>query len=445
MSTKLELDVYQPNTAALMDVAEIYSELVKRTRWSLLSAPLTEGIRTIRSNQEGPQYEDDGLSSDEGEKNSEDEDEESPPTAPLANLFTTEPGSMEPPLSPQTPPTETPVTPTPATVMKTPQAVKSLWPGFRIPVMFPRRIGCRIYAPEGAVLLQIVMVNKLVPVPFQLTFDPYPNGLIAPIWIPSTRTLVPLRGRGITLDELKVSSRKLLNIAFALRVNWENVQEKEKKCLQVLHARELQRADSSLVPPVPALPENAPAEDVPQSVQSQDISMMIRELEDESLVYPPISRVSSSSMRSKPSDGHLRRDFKFEGKPSPRGSTSTENSDMKLLMLPDIIPPLTHSRSQSHSFIIEEDSSVLKSIMAKATEIVPDEVEGRSRVHSNASSNQDMSVFSIASVSSYGATLNSDAQDPFGYAHDGPSRPPSMDMSISLPASRSGSITVIAM
>ncbi|KAI0692931.1 hypothetical protein C8T65DRAFT_711302 [Cerioporus squamosus] len=303
-------------------------------------------------------------------------------------------------------------------------------------------------------------------------------------------------------------------------------------------------SDSSLVPPVPALPKNLslrppPAEDVPQSfsnsnmeetasmyggsdgtgendnrdsgysqVQSQDISMMIRELEDECRVYPPMSHATSfASMRSKPSDGHLRRDFKFGGKPSPQGSTSTSTADldMKPLTLSDIIPPLTHSRSQSHSSIVEEDSSVLKSIMAKAAEIVPDaeEAESRSRVHSNASSKhrnvqvspradetagtqghsrgestvsftgfdsfdevrrgfefgpnrpafyppqnavfrpahgRDMSVFSIASVSSYGATLNSGTQDPFGYAHDhdGPSRPPSMDdMSISMSMSMS--------
>ena len=286
-------------------------------------------------------------------------------------------------------------------------------------------------------------------------------------------------------------------------------------------------SDNLLVPPVPALPKNlrpAPVEDVPQSfsnmeettsmyggsdetgesgnrdsgysqVQSQDISLMIRELEDECRVYPPMSRGSPSSMQSKPSDGHLRRDFKFGGKPSPQGSTSTTDMDSQPLTLSDIIPPLTHSRSQSHSSIIEEDSSVLKSIMAKAAEIVPEEVENRSRVNSTASSkqdapvsihadetagtqghsrgesvvsftgfdsfdevrrgfefgpnrpafypppnavfrpahNRDMSVFSIASVSSYGATVNSGTQDPFGYAQEGPSRPPSMDdMSISM-------------
>ena len=59
----------------------------------------------------------------------------------------------------------------------------------------------------------------------------------------------------LTLDELTVLSRKLLNIAFPLywrddpnsaqetvpgmgQVKWENVREKATKCLQALHARE---------------------------------------------------------------------------------------------------------------------------------------------------------------------------------------------------------------
>ena len=59
----------------------------------------------------------------------------------------------------------------------------------------------------------------------------------------------------LTLDELTVLSRKLLNIAFTLywrddpnsaqetvpgmgQVKWENVREKATKCLQALHARE---------------------------------------------------------------------------------------------------------------------------------------------------------------------------------------------------------------
>lgn len=280
------------------------------------------------------------------------------------------------------------------------------------------------------------------------------------------------------------------------------------------------------VPPVPALPKNlrpAPAEDVPKSFSNfgdttsmyggseqagnrdsgfsqdsgHDISFMMRELEDECRVYPQLSR--APSMQSKPSDGMLNRDFKFGGKPSPRDSTT--DSDSRPLTLSDIIPPLSHSRSPSHSSVIEEDSSVLKSIMAKATEILPEE-ESRSRVNSNASIQRpsapsphypdetistqghsraesgisftgfdsfdevrrgfefgpnrpafyppanaayrpghharDMSVFSIASVSSYGAVVDSGAQDPFGYAREGPSRPPSMDdVSVSMSMSMS--------
>ncbi|KAI0671294.1 phosphatidylserine decarboxylase-domain-containing protein [Trametes maxima] len=146
--------VTPPNTTSLMDFAEIYSELVKRTRPSLVSAPPTEGIGTIRSNQEGPQYEDDGLSSDEGGTNSEDEDEDgagaqgaSP--SQLANLYIPPSPSQgyvdisEPPRvieqpSPR-PAVETPVTPTPAAVAKTPMASKPPSPGFSIPKMFPKR------------------------------------------------------------------------------------------------------------------------------------------------------------------------------------------------------------------------------------------------------------------------------------------------------------------
>ncbi|KAI0326469.1 hypothetical protein GY45DRAFT_1328911 [Cubamyces sp. BRFM 1775] len=136
--------VTPPNTTPLMDFGEIYSELVKRTRPSLVSAPPTEGIGTIRSNQEGPQYEDDGLSSDEGETNSEDEYEEVPPSSQLPNLYippsqgyTAEPAFIEQP-SPR-PASETPVTPTPAAVTKTPVASKPPSPGFIIPKMFPKR------------------------------------------------------------------------------------------------------------------------------------------------------------------------------------------------------------------------------------------------------------------------------------------------------------------
>ncbi|KAN0126296.1 Phosphatidylserine decarboxylase domain containing protein [Lactarius tabidus] len=55
------------NSTSLPDFGEIYNSLVKRSRPSLVSAPPTEGIGTIRSHQHGPEYEDDGLSSDEAE------------------------------------------------------------------------------------------------------------------------------------------------------------------------------------------------------------------------------------------------------------------------------------------------------------------------------------------------------------------------------------------
>ncbi|KAI0746236.1 hypothetical protein C8Q80DRAFT_1271161 [Daedaleopsis nitida] len=301
-----------------------------------------------------------------------------------------------------------------------------------------------------------------------------------------------------------------------------------------------------LVPPVPALPKNlnhngngsgkvhaAPAEDMPRSFSgfedtasvcgteedggsrdsgfsqdnNHDISFMMRELEDECRAYPELARASASpaasSMRSKSSDGFLKRDFKFGGKPAARDTTTTttttteSESDARPLTLSDIIPPLSHSRSQSHSSIVEEDSSVLKSILAKATEILPGEAESHARTDSNASSQRrsraydsagtqghsraesavsftgfdsfdevrrgfefgpnrpgfypppdavfrpaharDMSVFSIASVSSYGDVVHSGAPDPFGYAHGEPSRPPSMD-DISMSMSMSMSV-----
>ncbi|KAI0635493.1 phosphatidylserine decarboxylase-domain-containing protein [Trametes polyzona] len=140
--------VTPPNTTSLMDFAEIYSELVKRTRPSLVSAPPTEGIGTIRSNQEGPQFQDDGLSSDEGDTNSEDEDEDVPAGSALPNLyippsdaFVSDPAHIEQPAPRTAPPivVDTPITPTPAAVTKTPQATKPPSPGFSIPKMFPKR------------------------------------------------------------------------------------------------------------------------------------------------------------------------------------------------------------------------------------------------------------------------------------------------------------------
>ncbi|OBZ66242.1 Phosphatidylserine decarboxylase proenzyme 3 [Grifola frondosa] len=138
-------------TTTLMDFGEVYSDLVKRTRPSLVSAPPTEGIGTIRSNLNGPAYEDDGLSSDEGETNSEEEEEESPQGHSLLQLYTPPAPSASPPEisdlevqavivqpHPQQA-VETPSTPTPSTVNKTPVAHKPPSPSFNIPKIFPKR------------------------------------------------------------------------------------------------------------------------------------------------------------------------------------------------------------------------------------------------------------------------------------------------------------------
>ncbi|KZT71092.1 hypothetical protein DAEQUDRAFT_136451 [Daedalea quercina L-15889] len=280
------------------------------------------------------------------------------------------------------------------------------------------------------------------------------------------------------------------------------------------------------VPPVPPLPaglRSTPGEDLaPRSVSNQDDSAMFNSssealyrdsyasddiqfdmvagADDECRVYPVNKR--SGSMRSKASDGQLNIDFKFGGKPTVP-STVEERSEHPLT-LSDIIPPLT--RSASRSSVIEEDSSVLKSIMAKAAEPPVEEdslvmksimaeaqeiVEvPRRRALSDSSSKRamvdpqsyasrasnsdhsrreseasfagfesfeevrrgfefanrpafypppganarrshfrDESLFSIASVSSYGDVLHAGVPDPFGY---GFSRPASSDVSMSM-------------
>ncbi|KAF4622347.1 hypothetical protein D9613_009567 [Agrocybe pediades] len=72
------------NSHNLMEFDEIYGELVKRSRPSLVSAPPTEGVGTVRSNQAtGANYEDDGgLSSDEGETEDEAEFMDASDTTP---------------------------------------------------------------------------------------------------------------------------------------------------------------------------------------------------------------------------------------------------------------------------------------------------------------------------------------------------------------------------
>jgi len=205
----------------------------------------------------------------------------------------------------------------------------------------------------------------------------------------------------------------------------------------------------------------------------------------------------ASSKNSRPSDGQLNRSFKFGGSPIPSQRSEDSRSDEVnevLLTLSDIIPPRSHhSRNNSRSSLVEEDSSVLKSIMGQANTVLPIASEVavprvRSRVESGSSvkdlvdkfsrnsatsqvssqgqsrtsfagfdsfdevrrgfefgpnrpafyppvsfsreHNKHDSIFSIASVSSYGSVIDDGAPDPFGYARH--SRPPSEDMSISM-------------
>ncbi|KAI0067215.1 hypothetical protein BV25DRAFT_1819523 [Artomyces pyxidatus] len=114
--------VTPPDVDNLAEFGETYNELVKRSRPSLVSAPPTEGIGTVRSHMTGPEYEDDGLSSDvddgeEGE-NSEDEDEctQAPPSPAPGNVYSPTPRRS----SPESTPTATPVPTKPAPPSKPP-------------------------------------------------------------------------------------------------------------------------------------------------------------------------------------------------------------------------------------------------------------------------------------------------------------------------------------
>jgi serine/arginine repetitive matrix protein 2 len=205
----------------------------------------------------------------------------------------------------------------------------------------------------------------------------------------------------------------------------------------------------------------------------------------------------ASSRNSRPSDGQLNRSFRFGGSPMPSqrsdNSYSQEVSEAPLTLSDIIPPPSHHSRGNSRDSSVEEDSSVLKSIMAHANTVLPVASEVavprvRPRIESNDSINDIVgelsrisatsrvsgqgqsrisfvgldsfdevrrgfefgpnrpafyppvsfsrehnkhdSVFSIASVSSYGSVVNNGAPDPFGYSRH--SRPPSEDMSISM-------------
>ncbi|KAJ6577467.1 hypothetical protein B0H19DRAFT_561509 [Mycena capillaripes] len=195
-----------------------------------------------------------------------------------------------------------------------------------------------------------------------------------------------------------------------------------------------------------------------------------------------------------PSDGQLNVKFKFGGElPAEEKQKEKPKQSKKPLTLSDIIPPPSHVRAQSLSSLLEEDDSVLKSIFLHAADIPRPRVNSdssarrfevensrnsmmsmhsrtRSRPQSGISftgfdsfeevrrgfefhhnrpafypppvasnrrvphARQD-SLFSIASVSSYGHVTNPGTHDPFEYGLPMPSlreRPSSEDLSVSM-------------
>ncbi|KAK0244974.1 hypothetical protein EDD85DRAFT_1348 [Armillaria nabsnona] len=187
---------------------------------------------------------------------------------------------------------------------------------------------------------------------------------------------------------------------------------------------------------------------------------------------------SISSSGSRPSDGELNKSFKFGG--SRSSPPSSEEKD-RPMTLSDIIPPPAHARSLSMGSLMEDDS-VLKSILAKASDVP------RPRVHSDSSSkrahsrqvsgssftgldtfeevrrcfefpdnrptfyppsaaayskhNRQESAMSFASVSSYGRVVNPGVVDPFDYGDCGLPSLQEMPSSDSLSMSMSMSMNV---
>ena len=248
------------------------------------------------------------------------------------------------------------------------------------------------------------------------------------------------------------------------------------------------------LPPIPAVnsakkQEDLSTLDMPISIDTLDVHPTVLPGSDSLAVsdYSPAEEATplkeSFSRSSNKSDGELKMDFKFGGRPSPPQS---EAADMeKPLTLSDIIPPASHVLAMSQSSKIE-DNSVLKSAFARVTKFPSGET--RMRVDSDCSEKREaretakssgessharhssgisfagmesfaevrrgfeftqdrpafyppsatrrrrrqrdssFSVTSFASVSSYGQVLNPGCADPFDYGEQGlPDIPQSED------------------
>lgn len=181
----------------------------------------------------------------------------------------------------------------------------------------------------------------------------------------------------------------------------------------------------------------------------------------------------TSSFASRPSDGELNKSFKFGGS---RSSLPSPEEKEKPMTLSDIIPPPAHARSLSMGSL-REDDSVLKSILAKASEVPRLRVnsdsssKGASRAHSRQVSgssfigldtfeevrrgfefpdnrptfyppsetysrpNRQEPAMGFASVSSYGRVVNAGVVDPYNYGDCGLPSLQEMPSSESLSAS----------
>ncbi|EJD07089.1 uncharacterized protein FOMMEDRAFT_103160 [Fomitiporia mediterranea MF3/22] len=100
-SIQVKLGFARPeNVNHTLSFDEVYEELLRRTRnarMSLVSAPPTEGIGTVRTTDAIPAYEDDGLSSDEDEEEDEEDERDDETAIPIEV-------QLSPPSTPSLPP-----------------------------------------------------------------------------------------------------------------------------------------------------------------------------------------------------------------------------------------------------------------------------------------------------------------------------------------------------
>ncbi|KAF8072329.1 phosphatidylserine decarboxylase-domain-containing protein [Lyophyllum atratum] len=228
-----------------LEFDEIFAELVKRSRPSLVSAPPTEGVGTIRSSTGGPQLEDDGgLSSDDPDSESEDEYVDAPessssstqasplldiytppkkasesapqpplltvqpsspihdpdsktPTASIAGVLTPTQGSTPTPTStPSTATATTPAGPPPGTIKppSSPSFAKKMFP---IPIPLPRRLSGLSSSSSSSSSGSLGTPSPAVPPPNPV-IDPVSGNLVpgTPASAPEDAGLSPLPSPG---------------------------------------------------------------------------------------------------------------------------------------------------------------------------------------------------------------------------------------------------------